>query len=522
VSKPPDQGDIERLRQLFEHAPDGIFVADVEGRYTDVNEAGCRLLGYTREEILGKTIVDLILPSEVERLWQAREALLRGAVQVSEWTLRRRDGSLVPVEVSANILSDGRWQGFVRDISARQRDVAERKRLEIEQRLYADLGSILSTTLEHEETAARVAEVAVRDFADLCFVDLVDGVRTANQPRPALLESILESRQPYVLRHPAERDLAALAHDSDRLAALRVIDVQSLMVIPLIARGRLLGTLSLFSAAPDFVDDRRDLRIAQEIAHRAALAIDNGLLYRDAQQAARDRDEVLGMVAHDLRNPLAMIVMEARLLERGGDEPDRRWEQPGQQIQQAAIRINRLIQDLVDITRVEAGRLTVDRRLTHAAQVVFDTAEAHGTLAASATLELRLELPADLPEVLADRDRLLQVFENLMGNAIKFTPPGGRITVGASRDEGAVRFWVKDTGPGIPVEHQPHLFDRFWQARTARRGGAGLGLRIVKGIVETHGGRIWVESVPGIGSTFLFTIPIARQESASDLAAIAR
>ena len=101
------------------------------------------------------------------------------------------------------------------------------------------------------------------------------------------------------------------------------------------------------------------------------------------------------------------------------------------------------------------------------------------------------------------------MFENLIGNAMKFTPPGGCITVGASREEREVRFWVRDTGPGIAVEDQPHLFDRFWQARTTRRGGAGLGLPIVKGIIEAHGGRVWVETATGSGTTFFFTIPMA-------------
>jgi len=118
------------------------------------------------------------------------------------------------------------------------------------------------------------------------------------------------------------------------------------------------------------------------------------------------------------------------------------------------------------------------------------------------------DLPDDLPDVWADRGRLLQVFDNLLGNAVKFTRPGGCITLGAETHETTVLFWVADTGTGIPREHQPHLFDRFWQARPAGRTGAGLGLPIVKGIVEAHGGEVSVQSVPGQGSSFSFTIPI--------------
>jgi len=144
-----------------------------------------------------------------------------------------------------------------------------------------------------------------------------------------------------------------------------------------------------------------------------------------------------------------------------------------------------------------------------AAQVVDESLEMERPLAAGASLELQTELSPDLPDVSADHDRLLQVFENLIGNAIKFSAPGGRITVGAARRDGEVLFRVADTGGGIGAEQLPHVFDRFWQAQPSGRRGAGLGLPIVKGIIEAHGGRVWVESAPGRGSTFWFTIPVA-------------
>ena len=163
------------------------------------------------------------------------------------------------------------------------------------------------------------------------------------------------------------------------------------------------------------------------------------------------------------------------------------------------------------MTRIEAGQLAIQQSRLSAARVVSDVVDVHRGLAASASIELRLVVSQEVPDVWADRDRLLQVFDNLIGNAIKFTPPGGCITVGAARRDAHVLFWVGDTGPGIAIEDQPHVFDRFWQARPTTRTGAGLGLPIVKGIVEAHGGRVWVESAPGQGSTFLFTIPTTRR-----------
>jgi CheY-like chemotaxis protein len=173
----------------------------------------------------------------------------------------------------------------------------------------------------------------------------------------------------------------------------------------------------------------------------------------------------------------------------------------------------RLIQDLLDVARMEAGCLSVEPARFPAGLVVSDAVDSQQSLAASARCDLRLDLSRELPDVWADRDRLLQVFENLIGNAIKFTPPGGTITVGAALADGAVRFWVRDTGIGIPAENISRLFDRFWQGRRADRRGVGLGLPISRGIVEAHSGRIWFESTPGSGATFLFTIPTATRRA---------
>jgi signal transduction histidine kinase len=177
-------------------------------------------------------------------------------------------------------------------------------------------------------------------------------------------------------------------------------------------------------------------------------------------------------------------------------------------IGRVASEMNRLIEDLLDGTRIEAGRLMIEPGRVSALHLVSDVVALHCPLVSSRGHELRLSLPDDLPDLWADRGRLLQVFDNLLGNAVKFTQTGGCITLGAETQETTVLFWVADTGPGIPWEHQPHLFDRFWQARPAGRAGAGLGLPIVKGIVEAHGGEVSVKSVPGQGSSFSFTIPI--------------
>jgi PAS domain S-box-containing protein len=232
----------------------------------------------------------------------------------------------------------------------------------------------------------------------------------------------------------------------------------------------------------------------------------------EIHRAVQVRDRVLGVVAHDLRNPLAAILAQSQALLRQA-QPGRTDGKAIELIARAAARMNRLIQDLLDVTRIESGKLPLDRTSLAPASLTADAVDLQRVLAVSGSLDLRLELPDNLPEVWADRDRLLQVLENLIGNAIKFTGSGGSITVGAAPGDHEVIFWVKDTGCGITAENLPRVFERFWQAAgKSGRLGAGLGLPITKGIVEAHGGRIWAESAPGQGASFFFSIPTGRPE----------
>ena len=220
-----------------------------------------------------------------------------------------------------------------------------------------------------------------------------------------------------------------------------------------------------------------------------------------AKRATQARDDMLGVVAHDLRNPLAVIASLAAVLQRKGPGDD-----IGDEIAHAAARMNRLIRDLVDVTLLDAGTFTIKQERTRPDNILSEVLESQALLASSASLELRLDAVPDLSDIWADHDRLLQVFENLIGNAIKFTKPGGEVVLSARAGAGEVLFSVADTGSGIESDQLPRVFDRFWQAPEGKRRGAGLGLPIVKGIVEAHGGRIWVQSTPGQGSTFFFTI----------------
>lgn len=236
-------------------------------------------------------------------------------------------------------------------------------------------------------------------------------------------------------------------------------------------------------------------------------------LAEERQAAIELRDSVMGTVAHDLRNPLGTILMLVSLLKRRGSEDARPSPKTTAAVERAIARMDRLIGDLLDVTRMNAGHLAVEAECVSAADVISECVDAEKALLASESLEIATEVATELPCISGDRHRLAQIMENLIGNAAKFTKPGGRVTVGAIRDGGEVLFWIKDTGIGIAAEHLPHVFDRFWQVSSdERHRGLGLGLPIVKGLVEAQGGRIWIESTIGEGTTIFFTLPTAPPE----------
>ena len=290
-------------------------------------------------------------------------------------------------------------------------------------------------------------------------------------------------------------------------------DVAAHLALPLIHGEEVVGGLAFdFSMCPAI--HATDELFTTLLAQATADALSRTRSYdqeraarRTAELMSRAQEEVLAAVAHDLRNPLNLLSMTTELLREPDLAPERR--NTAFAINARAVqRMNRMIGDLLDAVRLAAGHPFLNLGPCDIAEVIAETIDSFQARAAEQGIALVLSPEPPSVIVQADRERLLQMMDNLVGNALKFTPRSGRVSIGACVDGGELRVSVADTGPGIPEEERERLFDRFWQARDADRRGLGLGLHIAKAIAEAHGGRLWVESTVGSGSTFYFAMPL--------------
>jgi signal transduction histidine kinase len=384
-----------------------------------------------------------------------------------------------------------------------------------------DLAAVYDLALDAVGLATRAERVAilVYDDADVmrfrAWRGLSDRYRAAVEGHSPWAR---DARDPVpVTIADTEADPASAAY----VETFRAEGIRALAFIPIVQHHRLLGKFMVYSDRPRTFT-ARDLRIASTVSvhvgHAIQRRLDAAALARSlaeeraarelADEAIRAREEILSVVSHDLRNPLGAVLLGAAGLL--GIDPGAkhapRVRAHAERIQRQAERMARLIEDLVDFAGIQAGRLAIDRGAHDPRDIIGEASDMFEPIAVERGLRFAAELDPELPRVDCDRERAVQVLSNLLANAVKVTARGGEVAVGAQRRDADVVFWVRDSGPGIPADDLPRLFERYWRSPTTPYKGAGLGLSIAKGIVEAHGCRIWAESALGTGSTFLFSL----------------
>ncbi len=528
-------------------AADAIIITDRAQSVMHFNHGAEEIFGYSASEVIGQPL-SMLLPVRYRESHEqhvqtfansgdsARRMGHRGAVAA-----RRKDGSEFPADAA---ISQLQTPGSSTIFSVVLRDITEQKFAEDADRFLAQSSARMTASLDDSTVSARVVEDAVPMLADACVLELegdhgprrichADDER-ARSVLISLSEDYDESSSALVGRKAAanassgftpetldEHWLRELAPNDEVAALWRTLGARSRVTIALAAGGRTIGHLTLFDLGMRNDRFNAPIRVViEDFSRNVALALDNARLYSTARRATRVRDEVLGLVSHDLRNPLGAIAMCARIM-RDAPSPDRdETNRMISAISESAVWMQRLIRDLLDVTSIEAGHLAIDRHPVVASSLVSSAVDLMMAELATKDLTFNATVDESLAPINVDGARIVQVLANLIGNAIKFSRTGGTISVDVHPVAEGVLFSVSDTGVGIAKEMHSTIFDRFWQEHPAHHGGHGLGLAIARGIVEGHGGRLWVESEVGKGSVFSFVIPPDRSGATASVRAI--
>lgn len=532
----------EKFRGLLESAPDPIVVSGRDGRIQLVNSQAEQVFGYGGDELIGQP-VEVLLPERLRDLHAAHRDEYYAHPRTRpigiglELRARRKDGSTFPVEISLSPLhSEGEML-----VTAVVRDITERKQAEERLRFLSESSKLLAASLDYETTLQIVARLAVPALADWCVVDLTEQDGSIRQVAAAhadpLKEAVLRELRAYLsgrrdldfvakVLSTGEAELHAgppdslverLDGDIERANVLGQLFAGSFMCVPMLVRERKLGALSVAAPLSGRYGEA-DLALAEELARRAALAIENARLYGEAQEAIRMRNEFLAIVTHDLKNPMGAIHVYtdlARMHLKRTEAPDAgKGAEILSKIDATVEQMTDQLNELLDIARLQMGSpLELTMRPVDLVDLARQVAGECG--ASSRRHTIRMEFDTDRLVVRGDALRLRRVLVNLLANAIKYSPKGGDITLEVRQEEDPNGPWaalrVSDQGMGIPAADLPRIFTRFHRAGNVigRISGTGIGLASARQIVEQHGGKITVVSEEGVGSTFTVRLPLA-------------
>jgi PAS domain S-box-containing protein len=527
--------EIRLQAQLLDSVAQAVIVFDDDGSIIYWNRFAETLFGWASSEALGHNILDVLIPaSEREKTAAAFDKLRAGETFSGEMLVERRGQQTFPALVTQTpIFGDDKMLKAVIGVFS---DNTERQRLEHSLRFLADASATLSALVDYEATLQQIARLAVPQFADWCGIDLAGSTGSLERVAvahvdPAKVELARELNRRYpldpragrgilhafrtgrsdMMTEVSESSMLERAVDDEHRRMLKEIGVRSYMCVPLKGRSRTLGVVTFVTAESGRLYNRSDLGFAEELARRAAIAIENAQLYADLREADRRKDEFLATLAHELRNPLAPIRNALEVQKLPGIDPAV-VEETRDVMERQFQQLVRLVDDLLDVSRVMRGKIELRLEQVDLATVVARAIETTRPLIEAQGHSLKIEMAEPLL-VNADPVRLAQVVGNLLANAAKYTERGGQISLTAKRDGNQAVLTLRDNGIGIAPEMLAQIFELFVQADhspTRSQGGLGIGLTLVKNLVAMHGGTVSAHSEGlGKGSEFAVRLPLA-------------
>jgi len=531
----------ERFRDVIEGNADAIVVVDGDGIVRFANVAATKLFGRGVEELIGAPfgfplLVDDTVEIDVVASYGSRTAEMR--IVESHW-----EGQAAYIaslrDITDRKLAEQNERRLIREQSARTAAEQLAHRL----RFLLDSTTQLSSSLDFDKTLEVLAKLCVSELADWAIVYCVDHngqprqlvfmhrdpakqalvhelrERLTDRDRPHPVLEFFTTRRSRMVERVDDSLLESICRDSREMDLVRSLGIESLMLVPMIARGHPLGAVALVSGDREETFSEADLALAEDIAARAALAIDNARLYGEEQRATKTKMDLLAVVSHDLRTPLTAIIGYADLMALGIPEqlPDGSRQHLGR-IRASARHLLYLMNELLTFARLDAGHEELHLQDVDVCEVMAEVSTLMQPLASERGLGFVIDRPSNPLRLRTDPDKLRQVLLNIIGNAVKYTPQGDvRVQLSGTSSSRAV-VQVSDTGVGISREHIQRIFDPFWQAdptQRSRNGGTGLGLSIVRRLIDLLGGQAKVESDVGRGTTFTVSLPSHAREARS-------
>jgi len=525
------------FRTMADSAPVLLWVSSTDMQRTFFNQPWLDFTGRTLDQELGYGWAEGLHPDDYQRCLEIYISSFHQRQPFSiDYRLRRADGEYRWVYDNGvpRWTPDRVFAGYIGSCI----DITERKQAEERRRALVEVSAQLNDSLDYETTVHQIVDFFVPQFADFCLLHVVEesghyrqaAAAHANPRKQALLDELgqldplssdtassliaraLQTGRPVLQSKMVAAEVDSIGTGADAQRIYHALNPASLVIVPLIARGQVHGALTLARANAERQYDRRDLAFVEDLVSRCALALDNAGLYREAQRAVVVRDQFLAIASHELKTPLTAMLGYTRLLQRRNERERLLGERDTRALATIAnqsARLEGLVNLLLDLSRIETGHLELEiapldlvrlvRRLVDDLRPSLDEHV------------VRLIEPGEPLIIVGDELRLEQVIQNLLQNAIKYSPNGGNVTVRVAREGPVAAVVVSDEGIGIPASAIPNLFRRFYRAPNVNPlhiSGTGIGLYVVREIVNHHGGTVAVTSTEGAGSTFRVTLPL--------------